>query len=283
MARTIQEIKKTMTDKFMQDSTLRNSYGITGEGATWDSTFSTVSIENILIYIVAACAYTLEVMFDTFRTDVDEQIARNIVPTVRWYHAQALRFQHGDTLVYDEETQAFKYPVVDESKKKIRYCAIKDRGGSIQILVSTEKDGLPSVLSNDILTAFKSYMNEIKIAGIILSIQSLPADSIRIAATVQVDPQIIGSDGKRISDGGYVIREAIDNYLQNIVYGGTFNKTKCVDAIQDVEGVVDVMLGTVRAKSASAMEYTTVEGNNYTAVAGCFISNNLDTSLSYVV
>ena len=56
MARTIAEIKKTMTDRFMEDNTLREAYGITGEDATWDNTFSTVSIENILIYIVAACA-----------------------------------------------------------------------------------------------------------------------------------------------------------------------------------------------------------------------------------
>lgn len=283
MARTIQEIKKTMTDKFMQDSTLRNSYGITGEDATWDSTFSTVSVENILLYIIAVCAYTLEVMFDAFRADVDEQIAQNIVPTVRWYHTQALQFQYGDALVYDEQAQAFKYPTVDESKRMVKYCAVKDRGGSIQILVSTESGGLPSVIPDDVLTAFKSYMNEIKIAGIILSIQSLPADNIRIVATIQVNPQIIGTDGRRISDGSYVVQDAINNYLQNIVYGGTFNKTKCVDMIQNVQGVTDVTLETVLAKVDSAVEYTVVESNNYTAVSGCFISNNLDSSLTYVV
>lgn len=272
-----------MTDRFMDDPTLRSAYGITGDGATWDNTFSTVSVENILVYIVAVCAYSLEVMFDAFRKDVDERIARNIVPTVRWYHTQALAFQYGDGLVYDEGAQAFRYATENRAKQVVRYCAVKDRGGSIQILVSGESGELPSVLSNDVLTAFKAYMNSVKIAGVILDIRSLAADSIRIEATIQVDPQVIGTDGRRISDGTYPVRDAVDNYLRGIIYGGTFNKTKCVDALQNVEGVLDITLGTVRAKAGSATEYAVVEGNNYTAVAGCFISNNLDSTLAYVV
>lgn len=283
MARTIQEIKKTMTDQFMNDSTLRSAYGITGENATWEGTFSTVSIENILIYIVAVCAYSLEVMFDAFRKDVDEQIAQNIVPTVRWYHTQALQFQYGDGLVYDEQAEAFKYPVIDPAKRVVKYCAVKDRGGSIQILVSGESGGLPSVLSNDVMTAFKSYMNGVKIAGVILDIRSLPADDIQIYAQVQVNPLQIDNTGRKISDGSYPVRDAIVTYLQNIVYGGTFNKTKCVDAIQQVDGVVDITLNQVKAKSSSIQEYAELSSNNYTAVGGAFIANSLDNTITYVV
>lgn len=283
MARTIQEIKKTMTDQFMNDSTLRSAYGITGENATWEGTFSTVSIENILIYIVAVCAYSLEVMFDAFRKDVDEQIAQNIVPTVRWYHTQALQFQYGDGLVYDEQAEAFKYPVIDPAKRVVKYCAVKDRGGSIQILVSGESGGLPSVLSNDVMTAFKSYMNGVKIAGVILDIRSLPADDIQIYAQVQVNPLQIDNTGRKISDGSYPVRDAIVTYLQNIVYGGTFNKTKCVDAIQQVDGVVDITLKQVKAKSSSIQEYAELSSNNYTAVGGAFIANSLDNTITYVV
>lgn len=283
MARTIQEIKKTMTDQFMNDSTLRSAYGITGENATWEGTFSTVSIENILIYIVAVCAYSLEVMFDAFRKDVDEQIAQNIVPTVRWYHTQALQFQYGDGLVYDEQAEAFKYPVIDLAKRVVKYCAVKDRGGSIQILVSGESGGLPSVLSNDVMSAFKSYMNGVKIAGVILDIRSLPADDIQIYAQVQVNPLQIDNTGRKISDGSYPVRDAIVTYLQNIVYGGTFNKTKCVDAIQQVDGVVDITLKQVKAKSSSIQEYAELSSNNYTAVGGAFIANSLDNTITYVV
>ena len=282
MARTIEEIKKSMTDKFMSDPILRSAYNISGD-SEFENIFSRVSIENILIYIVAVCAYSLEVMFDTFRTEVDELIAQNTVPTIRWYHTQAIKFQYGDALVYDEQAQAFKYAVDDISKQVIKYCAVKDIGGSIQILVSGETNGLPSVLLNDVLMAFKAYMNSVKIAGVILDIRSLQADDIQIDMIIQVDPLQIDMAGKRINDESYPIQEAINRYLQNIVYGGTFNKTKCVDAVQAVAGVLDVTLNEVKVKSSSAQSYTVLVNNNYTAVGGAFIANGLETSLIYVV
>lgn len=282
MARTIKEIKKGMTDQFMADNTLREAYGITGS-ATWDNTFSTVSLENMLLYIVAVCAYSIEVLMDAFRLEVDEQVAQNIVPTTRWYYTQARKFQYGDQLVYDEETQQYRYAEEDAEKQIVAYCAVKDRGGSIQVMAAKDAGGSPTVLSEVEKTAFASYMNSIKVAGVILDIQSLPADSIQIQATVQVNPQVIGTDGSRLSDGAKVVEEAIKAYLAAIQYGGTFNKTKCVDAIQNVEGVVDVTLGTVKAKAEAAADYTEVTGNNYTAIAGCFVPVNLNSTLNYVV
>ena len=282
MARTIEEIKKSMTDRFLSDETLRQAYGIEGD-ATWDSSFSKVSVENMLMYVVAFVAHTLEVMMDAFRKDVDTQIAQNIVPTVRWYYTQAMAFQYGDQLVYNEEYGHFESPEVNEEKKLVKYCAVKDRGGSIQVLVSGETNGAPSVLSNNVLSAFKSYMNQVKVAGVILDVKSLAADGIRIAAEVQVDPQIISVDGVRISDGTKAIEDAINGYLANIVYGGTFNKTKLVDAIQNVEGVVDVTLGKVEVKPSGSTSFKEMTSNNYTAVSGCFKSDKLNETIAYVV
>lgn len=283
MARSVKDIKKEMTDLFMSDTTLREAYGITGEEATWENTFSTVSVENVLLYIVAFCAYGIEVMMDTFRSEVTEQIAQNIVPTTRWYYTQARKFQYGDQLVYDESTQQFGYAVTDESKQIVAYCAVKDRGGSIQVLAAKDSGGKPAVLASGELSALRSYLNSVKVAGVILDVQSIAADSIQIQATVQVDPQVIGTDGVRISDGTRAVEDAVDAYLAGIQYGGTFNKTKCVDAIQNVDGVLDVTLGEVKVKTAAATGYTVLESNNYTAASGCFESLNLSSTFAYVV
>lgn len=283
MAQTIREIKKSMTDEFMKNEDLRKAYGITGEEATWDGTFSAVSVENLLLYIVATAIHALEVVFDRFRADMDGQIAQNIVPTVRWYHTQAMAFQLGDSLQYDETAGQFRYPDADESKRIVRYAAVRDLGGSVQVLVSKDSGGRPAVLSGTELAAFTAYMNQVKVAGVILSIDSLEADSIRIYATVQVDPQVIDLQGNRLSDGSRPVEDAVARYLAGIAYGGTFNKTKCVDAIQGVEGVLDVELESVQARAASSASWGTVAGNNYTAVAGCLASEGLDTSIQYVL
>lgn len=282
MARTIQEIKKTMTDAFMADPVIREQYGL-AEGNTFAGSFSSVSLESILFFIVAACCHVMECLFDRHREDVDDKISRAVVASVPWYYKIARQFQYGDALVFDDATSQFRYSSVDESKRLVRYVAVRDRGTSIQILVSTDKDGTPEPLSNDVLTAFKQYMNRVKIAGIVLNVRSLPADKIQVRATVQVDPIVISTTGTRNSDGSRPVETAVNNYLRNITYGGTFNKTKLVDAIQGVEGVLDVTLNECLYKAASDVDYRTVGGNNYTAVGGSFTAVGLQNSINYVV
>ena len=281
MARTIAEIKQTMTDAFMDNATIREQYGLT-EGSTFAGSFSPVSLESILFFIVAACCHVMEALFDRHREDVDDKISRAVVASVPWYYKIARQFQYGDALVFDDATSQFRYPAVDESKQLVRYVAVRDRGTSIQILASGDKDGLPVPLSNDVLTAFKQYMNRVKIAGVVLSIRSRPADCLTISANIIVDPLVIDSSGVRISDKSRPAEVAINAYLRGITYGGTFNKTKLVDAIQGVEGVVDVVLGACQVKRSDGL-YVDIQGNNYTATSGSFIVEGLQNTLTYVV
>ena len=130
--------------------------------------------------------------------------------------------------------------------------------------------------------AFKQYLNRVKIAGVVLSVRSLPADRISINAIVHVDPLVIDRTGVRIADGSYAVEDAVNAYVRKIIYGGTFNKTKLVDAIQNVEGVQDVELQICKY-STDGTVYKEISGNNYTAVGGSFVTINLRNTLSYVV
>ena len=281
MARSIAEIKQTMTNAFMADGTVRERYGLS-ENDTFDDSFSVVSIENILFYIVAACSHVLEVLFDQFKADVDDKISRAVVASVPWYYKIAKEFQYGDALVFNEATQQYVYEQENEKKRLVKYVAVRDRGTSVEILASAEAGGQPAILSEDVLTAFKQYLNRVKIAGVILSVRSLPADSISITATIRIDPLVIDRTGTRIEDGSFVVENAVNAYLRNIIYGGTFNKTKLVDAIQNVEGVLDVELHACKY-STDGMTYNDINGNNYTAVSGSFSPVNLRNALVYVV
>jgi hypothetical protein len=280
MARTVQEIKTQMTDAFMADQTIRERYGLR-EGDTFSSRFSVASIESILFFIVASAHYVLERIFDQFKADVIKQINSSVVATIPWYHQQALNYQHGDKLQLDERTLQWKYPTVDESKRLVRYVAVKDHGGSIQVLVSKEKDGLPEPLTEDELRSFTAYMSSIKIAGVILSVRSLPADTLSIKAKIQLDPLVYLPSGVSIRDGKRPVEDAIRTYLREITYGGVFNKMKLVDAIQRVEGVLDVELGECTAEPHKGTQRI-IQGNNYSARSGCFLAPSLTTTLSYI-
>ncbi len=282
MARSINDIKKSMTDAFMADSTIREKYGLVS-GDTFSEKFSVVSLESILFYIVAACCYVLETLFDTHKKEVEEKISQAVVASVPWYHKMAMSFQYGDSLVFDETTQQFLYPKEDVTKQRVKYVAVQDNGAYIRLLVAGEQKGLPAPLSNDVLTAFKSYMDRVKIAGVVLTVYSYPADTVEIHAKVQIDPLVIDANGVRISDGSYPVADAVDAYLKGILYGGQFNKTKLVDAIQKVEGVTDIELECVKYRVRGEGEALVMSGNNYNSVGGYFVSDNLKETIDYVL
>lgn len=282
MARTVAEIKKQMTDAFMADATIREKYGLR-EGDTWSGSFSSVSLESIMFFIVAACCHVLEVVFEEYVKVVDDKVSMAVVASVPWYYKMAKAFQYGDSLVLNEDTQQYGYATIDESKQVVKYAAVRDRGTSVQILVSGEKDGKPVALSNSVLTVFKEYMNRVKVAGVVLNISSKESDKLSISATISVDPLVMDENGVKLSDGTKPIEEAIENHLKDIQYGGTFNKTKLINAILSVDGVEDVELGTCSYKRDDDLSWTTLAGNNYIGESGSYIPEKLSETLNYVV
>lgn len=281
MARSISEIKRTMTDAFMQDEAIRKAYDLSQDKTRFADCFSAVSLENLLFYIVAACHYVLESIFEKFTQDVEQKISRAVVASIPWYFDKAKAFQYGDALVLNPRTFGYEYAKVDSSKQRVKYVAVRDRGASIEMLVSEEQNGKPTPLSDDVLTAFKHYINAIKIAGVVINVRTRKADELSIAVKVVVDPLKINRQGVDIASSEKVVEHAIENYLADIVYGGTFNKTKLVDAIQRVDGVLDVVLGICKYKAGD--EFKEIAGNNYTAVGGSFIVVGLDKTIEYVV
>lgn len=282
MARTTAEIKKQMTDAFMADETLREKYGLE-QDATWNDSFSSVSFENILLFIVAACCHVLELLMDQYLKDVNDKIASAVVASVPWYYKKALEFQWGDPLVLNETTLQYEYEKTDESKQVVKYAAVRDKGTCVQILVSGESNGSPAALSNDVLTVFKQYMNRVKVAGVVLNINSRNSDHLQLFATITIDPLVLNTQGELHNDGTKPVESAIADYLKNIVYGGTFNKTRLVDAIQNAEGVLDVELGECMYMADGEESYTTISGNNYVGVSGSYVADELANSLVYVV
>lgn len=283
MARSITEIKKGMTEQFMANPVIREKYGLK-EDDTFDSAFSTVSIENILFGIFASAAYILEGLFDTFAASVDKKVAAAVPATIPWYRRICLEYQHGDKLVLNEATQQYGYEEVDLSKRLVKFAAVRDQGAYVDILVSGEgEDNMPVALPNDILVPFEQYLRAHKPAGIQMEINSYNPDDIRIYMSIQYDRLIMNDDGTLISNNGqHPVEDAIKSYLRSIEYGGVFNKTKLIDVVQKAEGVQDLILSSVSAKPSGDAPYTEVKSNNYPAVSGAFNAVDLRNTITYV-
>lgn len=271
-----------MTDAFMADATIREKYGLS-ERDTWSGSFSSVSLENILFFIVASCCHVMEIIFDRYKSELETKISGAVVASVPWYHKKALAFQYGDTLVLNEKTNSYEYAHEDAAKRVVKYAAVRDVGTSVRILVSGESSGCPVPLSDTVLTVFKEYMNRIKLAGVVLTVSSRASDRVLIRAVVTVDPLVIDGAGRRLCDGSKPVEEAIAEHLKGIRYGGTFNKTRLVDAIQLVEGVSDVELRECSYRTDDASVWTDITGNNYIGQSGSYIADGLSNTLDYVV
>ena len=162
----------------MADPVIREKYGIAGP-ASFDETFSRVSIESVLFFVVASAIYVVEAIFERHAADIDKKVETAVLATLPWYYKIALEYQHGDDLAWNDKTQSYGYAARDENKRKVKYAACQDMGGGVRLLVSgSSSDGRPEKLSDDVLTAFKHYLNRRKPAGVIVEAYSVAPDKI---------------------------------------------------------------------------------------------------------
>ncbi len=271
--RTIEEIKKEMTDAVLANQELCEAFRLEAN-EEWDSQVSAVSILNLIIYIVAMAARTVEWLHDQFRAEVEARIAMAFPGTISWYWNKVMQFQYGDDLnenaTYDRE---------DEDKRIIKHCAVIEADNGIIVKVNKGVNTYDPLNQTE-LDALTEYVRQIKFAGTVAYVYSFYPDELDLEINIWRDPMVLDEDMNRITDGEPVILNAILNYLNGIVYGGVLNKTKLIDAIQAVEGVIDV---TIDDSASYITEYaSSIEGTahcfdefvqNFTSVGGHFLIN----------
>lgn len=263
--RTIAEIKKTMTDAALADATLVQALNL-DETKSWDAQVSAVSIINILFYIVAVGHYAMEWMFYQFAGYVEERIAAAYPGSVSWLYNRALEFQDDDE-ANDYYAQHGRYATTDESKQIVKHVSVVEKYNTVTIKVSGQNHEPLTALQ---LGAFEAYMNNLKFAGVHLTVSSIQSDDLSLTLRVWRNRLVMPSEDNS------KIQEAVIRYLDNIKYGGIFNKTKLIDALQVIPGVTDV---TIDGCSFDAHDSNTthieLDCQNYESIAGHITLNEL--------
>lgn len=227
-----------MAEAFMQDTNLAIKYGFE-VGADFNNTFSKVSIESLLLYIVAVGIWTLEKLFDTHTAEVTDYIATMKPHSLRWYVEKAKAFMYGVPLI-DGSDQYDTTNLTDEQiaeKKIVTFAACTEANATLYLKVA--KAG-PAPLTADEKAAFIAYLHEIKDAGVRIDVISEQGDYLKLDMVIYYDPLLINADGESKADGTKVVEQAIKEYIENIPFNGEFRKNELEDAIQAVEGVVMV-------------------------------------------
>lgn len=281
--RTTEEIKKQMTDAVLANSTLRDKFGLT-QGQEWDAQVSSVSILNLIIYITAMAIRTLEWLHDQFRAEVEERIAAAFPGTISWYWNKVMQFRYGYAV---NEMGVYEGAALEDDEALIiTHCAVMEVDNGILVKVNKGDDTYEPLTPSE-KQALKAYVDTIKFAGTTAEILSDYPDEMRVSLYVWHDPQVLDFDDDghiyRRSDRAEVVKDTVVAYLNSIAYGGVFNKTKLIDAVQQVEGVRDVTIrsGHIYTYNDGSWHHFTDFGQNFTSHAGHFILGGSNNSNNY--
>jgi hypothetical protein len=273
MARTIIEIYNEMIAEKETNANLSALQPAIDSGQTLLSDLtsaSKVAIWRLIFFVVSVGIWTHEKIFDLHKLEIETRANEMIPGTLRWYRNEALKFQYGDALIWNDQTLKFTYPTGSTGTKLIAQAsAIEPTGANNQVRLKVAKlvsDNLVPLSSSE-ETAFTNYINQIKFAGTNVSVTNINADLLKLNIEIIYNPLILTPTGELISNPGvFPVRDAINNFIKFLPFDGVFNRNKFIDAIQSASGVIDPIINLIEAKTG-ALPYNPVS-NNYVAGAG---------------
>lgn len=239
MARTIKEIQGEMTARMKQERPGLSASAV----AEW----------RLWTYVVAAAIHAFELLFDLFRSEVDELTDKITPGTLRWYAEMCYRFQNGHELLFDNQTAMLYYAEDDPAARIVKVVAISENDNKLLIKVAKlDAEGriVPIV---DELHNFIGYIDSIKFAGVETDVVSTTADRIRYAMQVYYDPAVPETT---VRAG---VEEALAAFKTSLSFDAMFYAQRLVDAVMAASGVVTVDLSSIERKGHSNPDYVPVE------------------------
>jgi len=230
MARSIQDIQQLIYAQKAQEPALENL-----------NSTSKVAIWRLWVYIISVAIWSLEKLFDLHRTDIDKRLTELKPHTARWYRSKALAFQYGYYLAHDSDKYNNQWLTEEqiEASKIIKYSAVvesKNEGRLIVKIAGEHGDTLQPITDAQ-RQSFEAYLQEIKDAGVRLSVVNYQPDVLHLQMKIIYDPLVLDSNGQSIAKATKPVEETIISYLKRLPFNGELVLAHLIDALQQAEGV----------------------------------------------
>lgn len=241
--RTIDEIKQTMCEDFMANETLAKAYGFT-VGKNFNEFFPKVSVESVLLYIVAVCQYVMESLINQHYTDVSTMIDNLAVHRPRWYRDKVLQYRDGVALIADTDQYPDDSEGVTAPQRVVKYAAATESNDSslLTIKVAGENGGELVPLADEVATRLMAYIREIKDAGVRISLVNQEADlyncNIDIYYNAIMDPAVVHE----------TVENTIKGYISGLPFNGEYSNMALVDVLQVLDGVELVEINSAQVQ-----------------------------------
>ncbi|MDE5688579.1 MAG: hypothetical protein K2I18_08155 [Paramuribaculum sp.] len=275
MARSINDIKNEITSEFMRNEAASKLYGFE-PGTSFGDKFGAASIENILFYVWAVCAWSVEQLVNLHKKEVTEELENLIAHRPKWYRDKVLAFMFDKSLVdgtdtYDtsgmEDTQIVACKVVRHAT------ATESKDASLlTIKVAGENGGNRCPLTYEQEEKLKAYIAEIKDAGVRVNLINQSADEFSCAIDVYYDDLLLPGNVESSC------RSVISEYVENLPFNGEYTNMALVDRLQQVEGVKIIELKESKVHVDGESAYTSVDARIIPA-AGYFKTKDIDIKM----
>ena len=230
MARSIQEIQELIYQAKTQEPAL-NELNSTSKVAIW----------RLWVYIIAVAIWSLEKLFDLHRADIDKRLAELKPHTARWYRSKALAFQYGFDLLTDcdkfNNTGHTEEQI--EASKIVKYSAVVEspNEGRLIVKIAGEQGEQLQPITDAQKQAFEAYLQEIKDAGVRLSVVNYQPDVLHLQMKIIYDPLVLDSNGQSIIHATKPVEDTVKSYLKRLPFNGELVLAHLIDALQQAEGV----------------------------------------------
>jgi hypothetical protein len=281
MARTVNEIKKTILDAFAANPYL---VYVDNQGITRNITDNTsmYALFDAFAFCIAMAIGIVEQLMDKYVEVIEAIVGRSAAASATWLQARMFQFQYSATnpQIVSLISGIPQYPAVDETLQIIDACAISvDVRNNVNIKCAT---GSPlAALDAQQIAAAQSYVNLIGVDGINYVIISQAPDRIYIDATIYYN-------GMYSSTMLQTVIDTVTAYFQQLSvdrFDGTLLMSDIERLIRSITGVNDVVLNNIKARKfdvvyASAtplIANTATLQRSYNSVAGYMIPEDTAT------
>ena len=277
MARSIQEIQNLILQAKVQEPALE-SLNSTSKVAIW----------RLWVYIIAVAIWSLEKLFEQHREDIDKRLSELKPHTARWYRSKALAFQYGFDLLPDSDkfnNQGHTEEAI-EASKIVKYSAVIEskNEGRLIVKIAGEQGEQLQPITDAQKQAFEAYLQEIKDAGVRLSVVNYQPDILHLQMKIVYDPLVLDSNGQSIIHATKPVEETIKSYLKRLPFNGELVLAHLIDALQQAEGVKIPHLVLAQSKNiTSSGEYGAFETIEISKIptAGYFTIDNFN-DITYI-
>lgn len=241
MARTVSEIKQSIIAKKVEYEQLN---GLTSPSAS--------ALFKILAEVFAWAAWVHEQIVDHAIQALTKKMEERAFHNLAWYQAEALNYQHGDELMWDDNKKEFRYAVIDTDKRIVARSAAIESGRTAIVKAVKEVGGQLQPLSTSENAGLNAFLNKRKDTGVKIFSRSWLPDDLYLEYEFIYDALVLSSNGSLLSDANtFPANDAIENYIEQLDFNGRFRISKLEDAVQNAQGIVDFKRISLKSRHGS--------------------------------